>query len=94
VEVPEFLDLKGKRSTLKRTNRTCPHPDSLERLLAHLARDWSEEYTYTAGKVHKPVLDLVKKFARKDGRVLVPGSGVGRLGWELSRRGYEVEMNE
>lgn len=73
----------------------CPGVfDSLDRLIAHLARDWSDEYRHTAGKINGLLVEMVTRHVKARGRVLVPGAGLGRLAFELARLGYQVEMNE
>jgi hypothetical protein len=58
--------------------------------LQHVARDWSETGRRERERVSKPVLDaLDRRFGgAEDGkRILVPGSGLGRLAYDLSLKG-------
>lgn len=58
--------------------------------LKHFVRDWSEEGADERKKIFWPilrVLDQVPLSKRGEARVLVPGSGLGRLAWEISQLG-------
>ena len=96
MDTPAFAST-GTRSVLHLSSSkksSCEVKESLENLLPHIARDWLEEYPFTAGIVHDPVLRMVQSFVKPGGKVLVPGGGVGRLAWELQKGGYEVDVNE
>ncbi|KAH9920952.1 N2227-domain-containing protein [Fomitopsis serialis] len=65
--------------------------------LKHFVRDWSEEGRGERARIFGPILDVLqeaKSAARQEMRVLVPGSGLGRLAWEISQMGYVVTANE
>ncbi|TFY52276.1 hypothetical protein EVJ58_g10109 [Rhodofomes roseus] len=56
--------------------------------LKHFVRDWSEDGREERAKIFGPILDVlqdVKPAARQEMRVLIPGSGLGRLAWEVSQ---------
>jgi hypothetical protein len=53
--------------------------------LQHFVRDWSEEGADERSNIFTPILDVFGTGER--GRVLVPGAGMGRLAWEISRLG-------
>lgn len=58
--------------------------------LKHFVRDWSEEGKGERAKIFGPILDVLKDIeptVREGMRVLVPGSGLGRLAWEASQMG-------
>jgi hypothetical protein len=58
--------------------------------LKHFIRDWSEEGAPEREKIFTPILDLLKQVdidKRAKKKVLVPGSGLGRLAWEISQLG-------
>lgn len=58
--------------------------------LKHFVRDWSEEGTRERGRILEPMLNVLRQVPVEDrGRmkVLVPGSGLGRLAWEISQLG-------
>lgn len=59
-------------------------------VLRHVVRDWSEESQGERAITFAPILDKLKSTEapqRGSMKVLVPGSGLGRLGWEISRLG-------
>lgn len=58
--------------------------------LKHFVRDWSEEGRAERAQIFSPILDVLEEVGpawREDMTVLVPGSGLGRLAWEISRLG-------
>ncbi|KAG8914318.1 hypothetical protein FRC01_004126 [Tulasnella sp. 417] len=66
--------------------------------LKHLVRDWSDEGADERQNTHKPILTVLKKAVPADDRakvkILLPGSGLGRLAWEISQLGFNVTANE
>ncbi|KAG6810933.1 hypothetical protein H0H93_014665, partial [Arthromyces matolae] len=65
--------------------------------LKHFVRDWSTEGAIEREKIFRPILDVlitVEEGERSRKRVLVPGSGLGRLAWEISQLGYDTTANE
>lgn len=56
--------------------------------MKHFVRDWSEEGKEERDKMFAPILDVLASVEQKgDKKVLVPGSGLGRLAWEISQLG-------
>ena len=72
--------------------------DKARSTIQQLYRDWSAEGAAERSKSFEPVLlNLVNLFPVKDKgtiKVLVPGSGLGRLVFEVCNLGFEVEGNE
>lgn len=68
-------------------------PGSLNRTreaLRHFVRDWSDEGREERARIFGPILEVfreVPRDSREGMRVLVPGSGLGRLAWEISDLG-------
>jgi len=66
--------------------------------LKHFIRDWSSDGIREREKIFGPILDVLRKVdadERQTKRVLVPGSGLGRLAWEISELGFlETTANE
>ncbi|KAJ6593142.1 N2227-like protein-domain-containing protein [Mycena capillaripes] len=66
--------------------------------LKHFIRDWSADGIREREKIFTPILDLLRMVDVDDRaakRVLVPGSGLGRLAWEISELGFlETTANE
>jgi carnosine N-methyltransferase len=80
--VPKEVDLDKVRSTLKQ-----------------FVREWSQEGQAERDVCFKPLIDEIEaRFAGQGEinsvRILVPGSGLGRLPWELAKRGYASQGNE
>ena len=58
--------------------------------LKHFVRDWSEEGQAERAQIFSPILDVLKDMRpveQENVTVLVPGSGLGRLAWEVSQLG-------
>ncbi|KAF1935529.1 methyltransferase-like protein [Clathrospora elynae] len=63
----------------------------------HLSRDWSTQGAKERQAVFPPVLDGLEQHFSGNGRgkkVLVPGSGMGRLASDIADLGYDVTANE
>lgn len=62
----------------------------VKEVLKHLVRDWSLEGEAERRAIYMPILNELEKVPverRSQHRVLVPGSGLGRLGWEIAQMG-------
>lgn len=70
--------------------------DKARSTIRQLYRDWSREGFAERKACYDPVIqDVVEAFpSKQDVKILVPGAGLGRLVFELCRRGYAVEGNE
>jgi carnosine N-methyltransferase len=67
--------------------------------LRQCVRDWSAEGAAERRACYGPILDELERLypdqsARSAIRVLVPGSGLGRLVWEVAARGFHSSGNE
>lgn len=67
--------------------------------IRQLYRDWSHEGAAERNSCYEPVIrDVVAAFweapDKSTVKILVPGAGLGRLVFELCRKGYSVEGNE
>ncbi|EMD32949.1 hypothetical protein CERSUDRAFT_118375 [Gelatoporia subvermispora B] len=65
--------------------------------LKHFVRDWSDEGKEERATIFEPILEVLRRVDsehRGAMRVLVPGSGLGRLAWEISELGFETAANE
>lgn len=61
--------------------------------LKHFVRDWSEEGARERQRIFLPILDVLRQVDSTDRmrqKVLVPGSGLGRLAWEISQLGMSI----
>lgn len=72
--------------------------DKARSTIRQLYRDWSTEGAVERKKSYVPMLeDLLELFPVQDKgtvKVLVPGSGLGRLVFEICKLGFDVEGNE
>ncbi|KAG2016031.1 hypothetical protein CC2G_009247 [Coprinopsis cinerea AmutBmut pab1-1] len=65
--------------------------------LKHFIRDWSAEGASERETIFSPILNLlatVEPEQRASQKVLVPGSGLCRLAWEISQLGFDTTANE
>ncbi|CRG89667.1 UPF0586 protein [Talaromyces islandicus] len=63
----------------------------------HLSRDWSTQGTRERQAVFPPILGALEQHFGEHGsgsKVLVPGSGTGRLASDIADLGYDVTANE
>ncbi|KAG9258585.1 methyltransferase-like protein [Emericellopsis atlantica] len=63
----------------------------------HLSRDWTSQGTRERQAVFPPILDGLNRHFNVNGnskKVLVPGSGMGRLASDIADLGYDVTANE
>ena len=69
-------------------------------VLKSLARDWSADGAAERDMSYKPIISQIKKYLPlldyKDSRpvICIPGAGVGRLAFEVTKLGYSVQGNE
>jgi carnosine N-methyltransferase len=55
--------------------------------LKHFVRDWSVEGAHERARIFQPILNVLRQVdpdSRPEKKVLVPGSGLGKLAWEIS----------
>ncbi|GAA5992773.1 hypothetical protein JCM10908_006926 [Rhodotorula pacifica] len=65
--------------------------------LKHFVRDWSEAGKGERDVLFPPILDALRREFDEDTRerkVLLPGSGLARLAYEISLMGYQTEAND
>jgi carnosine N-methyltransferase len=58
--------------------------------MLHFVRDWSEEGASERNIIFQPILDVLRdvpESERGNLKVLIPGSGLARLAWEISQLG-------
>lgn len=73
--------------------------DSAAQIVTHVVRDWSAQGQTIRQSLYSWCVDMVDKYHFKDNKridlpILVPGSGLGRLAYELSAEGYAVEASD
>ena len=66
--------------------------DSIDLIMAHMVRDWTQEGALVRISVYDWCRRQVKGTTVQS--ILVPGAGLGRLGWDLAQDGHSVEANE
>uniref|UniRef100_S4RCY8 Carnosine N-methyltransferase n=1 Tax=Petromyzon marinus TaxID=7757 RepID=S4RCY8_PETMA len=76
------------------TPATAFDMDKLKSTLKQLVRDWSSEGQGERDSCYRPILNAIQTYLGAGPRVLVPGSGLGRLAWEIARLGYSCQGNE
>ncbi|GAA6014698.1 hypothetical protein JCM11491_000197 [Sporobolomyces phaffii] len=75
--------------------------ERLRSTLRQCARDWSETGRAERESTYTPILEALEHAfvthspaQKAETKVLVPGAGLGRLAWEIVRRGYTCQANE
>ncbi|XGW08141.1 hypothetical protein V3C99_010894 [Haemonchus contortus] len=79
-----------------------PEPHYMSKILSTLrqiVREWTVEGKPERDATYKPILDFVREryscaSERSSVKLMVPGSGLGRLAFELAKEGFTVEGNE
>lgn len=70
------------------TNRFSGYTSSIQ-IFTHIHRDWTVESSSIREQIYRPILDTLSCIDKKL-NVMVPGSGLGRLAFEISRLGHDV----
>lgn len=104
LETPESSSFGSAEGEGQRFNdwRNTAKPSDIDKArstIRQLYRDWSHEGSAERKACYDPVIhDVVKAFwhfpRKPNVKILVPGAGLGRLVFELCRRGYTVQGNE
>ncbi|KAK7792666.1 hypothetical protein R5R35_012025 [Gryllus longicercus] len=74
--------------------------EKVQATLKQFVRDWSQEGAAERQACYQPIIDeIIANFppdqcVPTNIRVLVPGAGLGRLAYEIARRGYTCQGNE
>ncbi|XP_033213819.1 carnosine N-methyltransferase isoform X2 [Belonocnema kinseyi] len=74
--------------------------EKVQATIKQLVRDWSTEGTDERNACYQPIIDeILNQFpldycTASEVQVLVPGAGLGRLAYEIARRGYTCQGNE
>lgn len=68
-------------------------------VLTYIVRDWTTERQEERKETYNLIIDEVLKFfssssSKKDKKILIPGSALNRLGYELCKYGFDVDANE
>ena len=104
LETPESSSSVSANDEAQRLTdwRNTAKPSDIDKArstIRQLYRDWSHEGSAERKACYDPVIqDVIKAFwhspRKADIKILVPGAGLGRLVFELCRRGYTVQGNE
>ncbi|XP_043278824.1 carnosine N-methyltransferase [Venturia canescens] len=74
--------------------------EKVQATIKQLVRDWSVEGQDERNSCYQPIIDeIINQFpldycTASEIQVLVPGAGLGRLAYEIARRGYTCQGNE
>lgn len=93
----EIADLASKQFNLKVDSAGSGDLGRVRESLKHFIRDWSQEGANERQRIFQPILNVLQRVdhtERKGLKVLVPGSGLGRLAWEISQMGFDTTANE
>lgn len=89
----------GSHETSRRQQVSATDMDKVRSTLKQIVRDWSEEGKAERDVTYKPMIDALLEHFPDQGtwpekKVLIPGAGLARLGWELAFLGFETQCNE
>ncbi|XP_053322733.1 carnosine N-methyltransferase [Spea bombifrons] len=90
----------GSNGHRKRTPASTFDMDKLKSTIKQFVRDWSEDGKSEREACYQPIIQEILKYFPRDKcdvaniNVLVPGAGLGRLAWEITRHGYSCQGNE
>lgn len=93
----EIVDYGKKEYDITDAELVLSREDSYYRvveLLGHLQRDWSVETKSERSTLMQPILSALKEYGPKQGNILVPGSGLAAVAYELAKLGYDVDACE
>lgn len=68
--------------------------DGCNTLLRQFMREWSKEGAKQRGDLYGTIVKILKEHVNLDGRVLVPGAGLGRLAYEIAKVGYNCHCKD
>ena len=93
----DYADFQGSEDSEKAATSQALKRVSIS--IRQLYRDWSVEGAVERHLCYDPVLDELKgrfgsRADKHNLKILVPGSGLGRLAYELALQGHQVEANE
>jgi len=86
-------------------NKPSVHPTSsdmekVQSTLKQIVRDWSKDGEHERKACYEPIIMEIEacfppdKKPQEEIHVLVPGAGLGRLAYEIAKRGYNCQGNE
>ena len=89
-----------RRELVKTHVPTSMDMDKVKTTLKQFVRDWSEEGAAERRACYSPIIrDIEERYAGSgvdpaEIQVLVPGAGLGRLAYEVAKRGFSCQGNE
>lgn len=89
--------IQSSSDAVVRIQDTTGPLESLSSTLRQIVRDWAEEGAEEREACYTPILNLLTEHfsgITDNCRVLVPGAGLGRLAFEIARRGFQCQGNE
>ena len=96
-------DHSGRQQQRKKKRVSDHDLDKVRSTLKQFVRDWSTEGEAERNAAYGPIIEAIEsRFApsassfpeRAAVRVLVPGAGLGRLAWDIAKRGFSCQGNE
>ena len=75
--------------------------EKIQSTLKQFVRDWSDTGKEERDASYSPILKELDRLhpieegkSRSDIKILVPGAGLGRLAWDIAKKGFECQGNE
>lgn len=95
-----FENVNHKPVAGQKRNVTNQDIEKVNITIKQIYRDWTEEGSIEREKCYKPIIEEIEKHFpenecnRGDIKVLIPGAGLGRLAFEVAKRGFTCQGNE
>ncbi|KAF7411750.1 carnosine N-methyltransferase isoform X1 [Vespula maculifrons] len=89
-----------QNDSTQNTRPVLADQEKVQATIKQLVRDWSSEGTDERNACYQPIIDEITnqfsldKCTPSQVQILVPGAGLGRLAYEIARRGYTCQGNE
>ncbi|XP_076356687.1 carnosine N-methyltransferase-like isoform X1 [Tachypleus tridentatus] len=96
----ENADHSNDMKISSQVQATLSDMDKVQSLLKQVVREWSEEGEQERTTCFQPILNEIiarfpsREYNPRDIQILVPGAGLGRLAYEIARKGYTCQGNE
>uniref|UniRef100_A0A8C5MVV1 Carnosine N-methyltransferase n=1 Tax=Leptobrachium leishanense TaxID=445787 RepID=A0A8C5MVV1_9ANUR len=90
----------GNNGHRKATPPSTFDMDKLKSTIKQFMRDWSEDGKLERDACYQPIINEILKVYPMNKcdvskiKILVPGAGLGRLAWEITKHGYSCQGNE
>jgi carnosine N-methyltransferase len=98
-QAPHLSVAEVSKTKVASTQKESMNHSKVISTLKQIYRDWTEEGKRERDRCHKPILELLdwlfpNSTNRSQTRILIPGAGLCRLAYDISKMGFYTEANE